>query len=168
MTKNKKTFLIALLWLISGSLCWAAGDYLFIRGTSYLIVPASKYIRLILHLKFSLASLGFIVLLSTDFIIVFLGAFFLSKATGKRNIWLSAFILGVIVPPLYGTINSNIEYVINYENLPSEAITILIQILIKTVIAYLIVTPFVAWLGVNLGNQYRQRVQAKRHDVGRL
>ena len=159
MTKNKKTYLIALLWLISGYLCWISGDYLFIWGTSNLVEPASKYIRSIFHLNVSLAFLAFIVLLITYFIIVFLSAFLLSRATGKRKIWFFVFIVGVVGPPLYGTMSGNIEYVINYETLPSEATTVLVQILMETIIAYLIITPLVAWLGVIFGNRYRTGIR---------
>lgn len=148
---------IALLWLIGGYLCWISGDYLFIWGTSTLIEPTSTYIRSIFHLNVSLALIGFIVLLITDFIIVFLGAFLLSRALGRRKIWFFVFVLGFIGPPLYGTITANLDYVINYGTLPSEATTVLLRILIQTVIAYLIITPLIAWLGIILGNHYREK-----------
>ena len=160
MTRNKGDYLIAFLWLICGYLCWMAGDYLFIWGTSNLVEPTSRYIRLKFHLNFSLVSIGFIILLITDFIIIFPIAFLLSRAIGKRKIWFFVFIVGVVAPPLYGTIGGNIEYVLHYDTLPSEAKIVLMRILLKTIMAYLFITPLVGWLGITLGNRYRARKAA--------
>ena len=157
---NKKDYLIAFLWLIMGYLCWMSGDYLFIWGTSDTVEPTSNYIRLKFHLYFSLAFIGFITLLITDFIIIFSIAFILSIATGKRKIWFFVFIAGVVAPPLYATIGSNIDYVLQYKTLPAEARIVLTRILIETIIAYLFITPFVGWLGITLGDRYRMKKAA--------
>jgi len=74
--------------------------------------------------------------------------------------WFFPFIFGAAIPPLYVTINSNIDYVINYKNFSSEANIVTIKIIMITIIAHLIVTPLVAWLGITLGNNYRIRKAA--------
>jgi|GEM_PF-3712721 len=129
--------------------------------TSNFIQPAAKYIRSIFHLNPSLlSSTAFIVLLITDVIIVFSFTFLLARAVGKKKIWLLVFILAFVVPPLHDTVTGNIEYLLHYYTLPAQATNVLMQIMMTTFIAYLIIIPLATWLGGTLGNKYRVRKTA--------
>jgi hypothetical protein len=152
--KNKYHYLIAMLWLASGYICWLAGDNLFISITS----RSAEKLRL--HLHTSLASTAFIVLILTDLIIIIAGSFLLSSMVGKRSIWSFLFIVGFIVPPMYSTIASNIEFIRQYNTLPPDATAVLNSILVKTVMAYLLIVPLAAYVGVKFGDKYRMRKAA--------
>ncbi len=66
--------------------------------------------------------------------------------TEKNFFWLVVFVLGVI------TIAAR-----NYYGPLPEDTTQFIRAFISTFVADLFITPLVAWLGMTLGNQYRQR-----------
>jgi uncharacterized membrane protein YeaQ/YmgE (transglycosylase-associated protein family) len=167
MISNTKSCLIALFWLVCGFLSRLLAGYLFSFGTSNLLEPTSKFMGSILHLNLRAGFIAFILFHITDLIIVFSIAFLLARATQKRKLWFFAFIFGVIGPPLYDTISYNIA-VKNYYGPYTEDTAQLVRAVIGTVIADLIITPLVAWLGVTLGNHFRQRIRANQHDIGRL
>jgi hypothetical protein len=141
MTKNNKGYLIEALWFICGNLTWKSAAYVFGNFTSLLIFPNN-----VLHIHYRSA---FVVYTITDLIIVFLIASLLSMATGKRNIWILTYIVGVVGWPLYYTLRNHIE-MFQY-NLP------IWDTLILSLIVLVIITPLVAWAGSLLGNQYGMR-----------
>ena len=142
MTKNIKSLLIIALWFICGNLTWLSASYFFNRGTSYLIPPTLNFMRTVLHLSFGTSYIAFLLYTISDLIIVFFIVFLLSRATGKRNIWLLMFIVGAIGFPLYYTIRNHI--VMYHDKLPVW------DTLIPALTAKLIIIPLLSWLGAIL------------------
>lgn len=149
MISIKKKFLIAALWFICGNLTWKSAAYVFGNFSSLLIFPNN-----VLHIHYKPA---FVVYTITDLVIVFLIACLLSVATGKKNIWILTYIVGVVGWPLYSAIRSHLQMF--QHNLPA------LNTLIPSIAVLLVITPLAAWLGVTLGNQFRQRVHGNRHDI---
>ena len=151
MISIKKKFLITALWFICGNLTWKSAAYVFGNFSSFLIFPNN-----VLHIYYRPA---FVVYTITDLIIVFLSACLLSVATGKKSIWILAYIVGVVGWPLYSTIRSHLEMF--QHNLPA------LDTLVLSISVLLIITPLAAWLGSTLGNQFRQyrkAIGSNRHE----
>ena len=141
--KDNKQYLIAAIWFICGNLTWKVAAYAFGNFTSHLIFPNN-----LLHINYRPA---FVVYTTTNLIIVLLVAFLLSSAIGKKNIWTLTYVVGVVGLPLYSAIRSHIDIFQN--NLP------VLDTLIPSLAVLMIITPLIAWAGVNLGNKYRMKRQ---------
>lgn len=141
MKAIKKEFLITALWFICGNLTWKSAAYVFGNFTSLIVFPNN-----VLHIHYRPA---FVVYTITDLIIIFLIAFLLSVATGKKNIWVLTYIVGVIGWPLYYTLRNHIAGF--RHNLP------VLDTLFLSIAVLVIITPLTALLGVTLGSKFRQR-----------
>lgn len=155
-TENKKDYLIALLWLICGYLCWLSGVYLLRYESSNLVLPISEYINTTFNSYFISSLTTFMLLYMADFILIFFATIFLSRATGKRLVWFVVFLIGCRGRTLYGTINGIIFHMNNYGTLPSE----MTSWLFESLAANFIIAPLIAWLGIFIGHKYRTAKQA--------
>ncbi len=142
--EDNKNYSIAALWFICGYLTWIAASYVFGNFTSRLIEPNN-----ILHIYWHP---GFVLYTITDLIIVFLLAFLLSTASGKKNIWTLTYIVGTVGLPLYSAIRSHIN--IWQHNLP------VLETLIPSLTVLMTITPVIAWAGVSFGNKYGKKKTA--------
>lgn len=151
MTKeNKKYYLTSLLWLAYGYFCWLAAVYLFAFGASNLVTPVSEYMKTVHHGQL-LTLTHFALFYFGDFSLILAFTFILSLATGKKLLWLIFFLIGKLSQSLYESLRSIIFYKNYYDNLPSWVTSYVMQ----EIIAYLFVTPLIAWIGIVLGNKYR-------------
>lgn len=142
--KDNKEYLIAAIWFICGTLTSIAASFVFGNFSSHLIFPNN-----LLHINYRPA---FLVYTTTDLIIVFLVAFLLSTAIGKRNIWTLTYVVGVVGLPLYASIRSHID--IFQHNPP------VIDTLIPSLAVLMIITPLIAWAGATSGEKYGRKKTA--------
>jgi hypothetical protein len=156
MKEQYKNYLIALLWLAMGYVSWVIGVYLFSFGTAELVTPATKYLITVAPQFLTLAH--FVLFHTTAFLVLGIVAFILAVILGGKKIWLFAFIIWPVGYPVVQTIRSLIYYLQYYPSgLPSWVTSSIVQ----SLIAYLIVTPFLVWLGSFYGNKWHiKRSQA--------
>jgi inner membrane protein involved in colicin E2 resistance len=143
--EDNKRYLIAALWFICGFPTSRAASYVFGNLTSPLISFFSDEALHVIRTPFMVYTM-------TDLTIIFLIALLLSLATGKRNMWDLAYIIGVVGRPLYATIRSHIQ--MYHYNLP------VLETLIPSLAVLLIITPLIALLGTTLGKKYQMRKAA--------
>ncbi len=160
--ENKKYYITAFFWIISGYLCWLSSIYTFSYVTSNVLFSVVKFVK---SISPSLNYLNtFIIFRLTDYILIFLFAFVMSLISGKKIIWFIGFLIWPIGVGLYYTIHCMRAYMALYPTLPSWVI----YWLIESIIVYIIFIPLVGWLGVILGNKlYLKRKNAQQNQYSR-
>lgn len=145
-----KYFAIAFLWFIMGFVCSLAGIYSFTEGVSHFVMPVTNYLLTTAYPKFSLTLADFVLFHVADYFFIVLFAFLLAVATGRKVIWFVAFIIGTLAIPFYG-----LTTYLNQQDKSAGFLSSVIQILISS----FLIVPFIAWLGLTLGNKYRTKRQ---------
>lgn len=146
-------FIVPLLWMITGFLSWCLSIYLFSYILSPILIDVVRKTNAITHSTLMNNIINMLFTRVSDFTLCFIFAILLSFFTKSTKLRLLLFISGAIAISLYVQIESLINYIGIYSELPSWVVTTEFQ----GFISILLIIPLLSYAGSKVGNYLKLR-----------